>query len=202
VGDRVLELGAGIGSLTSQFIPRDLYVGSDINPNYLHYLRSYSFGKPYLRVKEIDAENPEHFHGLEGQFDTAIMLNVLEHLADPQQCLRNLWSALEPGGKAIILVPQHPALYGSLDSALDHKQRYTPERLRQALLDAGFDVERVFDFNRFSVPGWYLNGKLLRRKTFSRVQLKLVDTLMPVLKRIDRLWPWRGLSIIAIGVKP
>jgi glycosyltransferase involved in cell wall biosynthesis len=201
VGDRVLEIGAGIGNLTSQFIPRELYVASDINPNYLHYLRSYSFGKPYLRVMEIDAENPDHFRGLENQFDTVIMLNVLEHLADPHKSLCNLWSALEPGGKAIILVPQHPTLYGSLDSALDHKQRYTPEKLRQSLLDAGFDVERVFDFNRFSVPGWFLNGKLLRRRRFSRVQLKLVDTMMPVLKRIDRVWPWNGLSIIAIAVK-
>jgi hypothetical protein len=41
-GNRVLEIGAGIATLTNQFIPRELYVASDINPNYLHYLRSYS----------------------------------------------------------------------------------------------------------------------------------------------------------------
>src|SRR5712692_9801884 len=79
IGDRVLEIGAGIGNLTNQFIPRELYVASDINPNYLHYLRSYSFGKPYLRVMEIDAGNPEHFHGLENQLDTVLMLKVLEN---------------------------------------------------------------------------------------------------------------------------
>jgi glycosyltransferase involved in cell wall biosynthesis len=202
VGDRVLEIGAGIGNLTSQFIPRELYVASDINPNYLHYLRSYSFGKPYLRVMEIDAQNPDHFCGLENQFDTVVMLNVLEHLADPHQALRNLWSSLESGGKAIILVPQHPALHGSLDTALEHQQRYTAEGLHQALVEAGFNVEKIFDFNRFSVPGWFFNGKVLRRKTFSRVQLKLVDVMMPVFKRIDRIWPWGGLSIIGIGVKP
>src|ERR1051325_2511443 len=72
IGDRVLEIGAGIGNLTSQFIPRELYIASDINPNYLHYLRSYSFGKPYLRVKEIDAQDDNAFLGLEGQFDTVI----------------------------------------------------------------------------------------------------------------------------------
>jgi hypothetical protein len=59
----------------------------------------------------------------------------------------------------------------------------------------------VFDFNRFSAPGWWLNGKVLRRKRFSRVQLKLIDTVMPVLKRIDRIFPWGGLSIIGVGVK-
>jgi glycosyltransferase involved in cell wall biosynthesis len=201
VGDRVLEIGAGIGNLTNQFIPRELYVASDINPNYLHYLRSYSAGKPYLRVLEIDADNPDHFHGLAQQFDTALMLNVLEHVPDEQKALRHLWSALEPGGRAIILVPQHPALYGTLDTALEHRARYTQAGLRQALTAAGFRIETVCDFNRFSAPGWWLNGKILRRKKFSRVQLKIIDTMMPILKRIDHLLPWSGISLIGIGVK-
>jgi len=201
LGDRVLEIGAGIGSLTSQFIPRDLYIASDINPNYLRYLRSYSFGKPYLRVMEIDVANPDHFRDLENQFDTVVMLNVLEHLADEQQALRNLWSTLQPGGRAIVLVSQHPGLYGTLDKALEHKKRYTSAEFEQALTEAGFRVEKMFDFNRFSAPGWWLNGKVLRRKKFSRIQLKIVDTLMPVLKRVEGLWPWSGVSIIGIAVK-
>ena len=201
IGDRVLEIGAGIGTLTNQFIPRELYIASDINPHYLNYLQSYSFGKPYLRVLEIDAGNPKHFRGLEKQFDTALMINVLEHVPDEMTALRNLWSALEPGGRAIILVPQHPALYGTLDAAIDHQKRYTAAGLEQALTRAGFRVEKLFDFNRFSVPGWWLNGKVFRRKKFSRVQLKMVNTLVPVLRRIDRIWPWSGLSLIGIGVK-
>jgi glycosyltransferase involved in cell wall biosynthesis len=201
IGDRVMEIGAGIGNLTNNFIPRDLYVASDINPNYLHYLRSYSIGKPYLRVMEVDAENPEHFAGLHGQFDTVVMLNVLEHLDDEMAALRNIRDALEPGGRAVILVPQHPGLYGSLDRALGHRERYTLDRFRQSLTEAGFRVERVFDFNRFTLPGWWFNTKVLRRNRFSRAQLKLVDTMMPILKRVDRLLPWSGVSLIALCVK-
>jgi len=201
VGNRVLEIGAGIGNVTNQLIPRDVYVASDINPTYLHYLRSYSFGKPYLRVMEIDAGRPESFHGLEGQFDTVLMLNVLEHLAAEHQALRNVWSALAPGGRAIILVPQHPALYGTLDEALEHRTRYTAAGLERALTEAGFRVETLFDFNRVSVPGWWVNGKALRRKTFSPVQIKILELIIPIVRRIDRVWPWRGLSLIAIGVR-
>src|SRR3989442_4270353 len=201
VGDRVLEIGAGIGNLTNQFIPRELYVASDVDPNYLHYLRSYSIGKPYLRVMKIDAGNREHFSELDSRFDTVIMLNVLEHLSDEQQALVNIWSALEPGGRAIILVPNHPSLYGTLDEVLGHRERYTVERLRGALSAAGFRVEKIFDFNRVSVPGWWFNGKMLRRRRVSRVQLKLMELAMPLLKRIDRLWPWSGNSIIGLGVK-
>lgn len=201
VRDRVLEIGAGLGTLTNQFIPRELYVASDINPSYLRYLRSYSFGKPYLRVLKIDAGNPEDFRGLEEQFDTALMINVLDRVPDDRLALRNLWQALEAGGRVVILVPQHPSLYGSLDDALGRRERYTIPVLKQALNDAGFRVEELFDFNRVSVPGWWFNGKVLRREHYSRVQLKLVNNSIPLLRRIDRLWPWSGLSLIGIGVK-
>ena len=33
------------------------------------------------------------------------------------------------------------------------------------------------------------------------VQLRLVSTSMPLLRRVDRMWPWSGLSLIAFGVK-
>ena len=202
VGDRVLEIGAGIGTLTNQFIPREAYLASDINPNYIHFLRSYAHGKPYLRIKKIDAQLADDFAGLENRFDTAVLINVLEHLADRPQALKNLWSSLEPEGRAIVLVPQHRSLYGSLDEVLDHQLRYEREDFTADLEAAGFRVERMFDFNRFSVPGWWLNARLLRRKTFSRLQLKALDMLMPLFRRIDRFLPWSGLSLIAIAVKP
>jgi glycosyltransferase involved in cell wall biosynthesis/phospholipid N-methyltransferase len=202
VGDRVLEIGAGIGTLTNQFIPRESYLASDINPNYLHYLHSYSHGKPYLQVRKIDAENSADFKGLEGQFDTAILINVLEHLTDRPGALRNLYNSLEPGGRAIVLVPQHPSIYGTLDEVLEHRLRYESSAFEAELLNAGFTIERMFDFNRFSVPGWWLNGRVLKKKTFSRVQLKTLDMLMPLFRRTDRIWPWKGLSLIAVGTKP
>lgn len=201
VGNRVLEIGAGIGTLTDQFIPREFYLASDINPSYLSYLRAYSVGKPYMRVREIDAGIPGDFAGLENKFDTALMINVLEHVPDEQVALKNLRSALMPGGRAVILVPQHPALYGTLDRALDHRERYTRQSLQAGLERAGFRVERIFDFNRFSVPGWWWNGKIMQRKTFSRAQLKLLQMSMPVLRRLDGILPWGGLSLIAIAVK-
>jgi glycosyltransferase involved in cell wall biosynthesis len=202
LGNRVLEIGSGIGTLTSQFIPREFYLASDINPSYLSYLSAYSIGKPYLRVRHIDAGVPADFVGLEGKFDTVVMVNALEHVFDEQVALGNIKSALMPGGRAVILVPQNPALYGTLDRALDHRERYTRESLQHGLERSGFDVEQIFDFNRFSVPGWWFNGKVLKRKTFSKVQLKILQMTMSVLRRIDKLLPWNGLSLIGIATKP
>jgi len=201
IGNRVLEIDAGIGSLTGQLIPRDLYLATDVNPNYLRYLESYSYGKPYLHVLNVDVENPEHLSGMEQKFDTALMVNVLERLAEDSTALRNMHFALESGGRVVLVAAQHPKLCGTLDTILRRRRRYTRSAFEKLLTDAGFRIERVFDFNRVSVPGWWFNGKVLRRKKFSRVQLKMLDLAMPVLSRLDRLWPWGGLSIVGIGVK-
>jgi hypothetical protein len=39
----------------------------------------------------------------------------------------------------------------------------------------------------------------MRRERLSRMQLKLFNILMPVVRRTDRLYPWRGLSLVAIA---
>src|SRR6185295_13770358 len=201
IGDRVLEVGAGVATLTSQFIPREVYVATDTSSHFLHYLRSYSFGKPYLRVLKFDPYQQEEVQGLEQEFDTVIAINLLEHAQDEGQALRNLRQTLTSGGRAIVLAPQHPSLYGSLDRFLDRRKRYTAAEVTRLLEGAGFHVERTIDFNRASVPGWWLNGKILRRSRFSRLQLKLLDMLTPALRRLDCFLPWRGLSVIAIAVK-
>jgi glycosyltransferase involved in cell wall biosynthesis len=202
LGDRVLEIGAGIGNLTSQFIPRDLYLASDINPHYLRYLRAYSYGKPYLHVRKIDVQDDADFVGLEGKFDTAVALNVVEHVPDPERAVANLFRALAPGGKAVILVPQHPGLYGTLDEGLGHFLRYTPDGLRALMTKAGFQMQEVFDFNRVSAGPWWFNGRVLKRRTFSPIQLKIFDAMLPIFRRVDRAWPWTGISVIGVGVKP
>jgi glycosyltransferase involved in cell wall biosynthesis len=199
VGDRVLEIGAGIGTMTEQFIPRERYVASDLNVHYVDYLQAYALGKPYLEVRGADVLRLEDFHGLEGGFDTVIMLNVLEHVHDEQVALANIRSLLQKNGRAILLVPQHPGLYGTLDEALGHRERYTRDGLRRSVETAGFAVDTIFDFNRFSVPGWWLNGKVLRRKAFSRVQLKALDVGIPLLRRIDRFLPWSGQSLVVVA---
>jgi 2-polyprenyl-3-methyl-5-hydroxy-6-metoxy-1,4-benzoquinol methylase len=199
VGARVLEIGAGIGNITSQLLPRDLYMASDINPNYIDYLRNLALGKPYLEVGRIDLEAAGDFADLAGRFDTVVCLNVLEHVRDPLAALRNIHGVLQPGGRAVVYVPQGAKRYSSLDEVLGHRCRYTRQNLSEELRATGFEVEVLRDFNRAGVPGWFLNGKLLRRRHFSRVQLKVFNVLVPLIRRLDRVFPWSGLGLIAVA---
>ena len=199
VGTRVLEIGAGIGNITQWLLPRDVYVASDINPHYLSYLRNFALGKPYLEIRRADLDAPADFEALAGRFDTVVCLNVLEHVRDPLSGLRNIQRALEPGGRLVLYVPQGPRLYSSLDEVLGHRCRYTRQALAAELAGAGFEVESMRDFNRFGVPGWWWNGKVLKRRHFSRVQLKTFDWLTPLLRRLDGAVPWQGLGLMVVA---
>jgi glycosyltransferase involved in cell wall biosynthesis len=201
LGDRVLEVAAGVGTMTNQFIPREVYVTTDTSDHFLHYLRSYSFGKPYLRVLRFDPNQKGESEGLAHEFDTVLAVNLLEHSEDERQALGNLRDTLIAGGRAIIVAPQHPGLFGSLDRFLERRKRYSASEVQRLLEESGFRIETLIDFNRASVPGWWLNGKVLRRSSFSRLQLKVLDVITPALQRLDRFLPWRGLSVIAVAVK-
>ena len=199
VGTRVLEIGAGLGNISNVLIPRQHYTATDINPHYLDYLRSLGEFRPYMDVAVLDLDDPATFEGHEGQYDTVVCLNVLEHVPDEATAISNIRSSLNEGGRAIILVPQGPWLYGTLDEALEHRCRYTRKTLTEALEAGGFEIEKLFGFNRASVPGWWLNGKLLRRQHFGRIQLKVLDWMIWLLRRIDRALPWPGVSLVASG---
>jgi SAM-dependent methyltransferase len=202
LGARVLEVGAGLGSLTQSLLPRDRYTVSDVNPYYLDYLRNFASGKPYMTVERVDAADAGDFDALREGYDTVICLNVLEHLADEEGALRNLRTALEPGGRVIILVPQDPTLFGTLDEVLGHERRYTRQSLTEALKRADFEVERMFDFNRVTTPAWKFNGQVLKRKHFSKLQLKILNMMTWLFRRLDNALPFQGASLIAVARKP
>jgi glycosyltransferase involved in cell wall biosynthesis len=201
LGERVLEIGAGTGNLTLQLIPRKLYYASDINPNYLTYLQNLIPDHPYLRVGYTDGEKHESYPA-DQRFDTVICLNVVEHLENDLGALKNIFDALEEGGRAIVLVPHGPGLYGTLDKVLGHYRRYTKQQFRELAARAGFQLENMLSFNHFGSPAWWLNGRLLRRTTFGLWQIKALNFLTPMVRKIDDFLPLPPLSIIAILRKP
>jgi glycosyltransferase involved in cell wall biosynthesis/phospholipid N-methyltransferase len=201
VGQRVLEIGAGTGNLTVNLTPRRFYCATDLNPVYVAGLDKLRESRPYLRVEKTDGCRLETFPE-DRDFDTVVCLNVVEHVDDDENILGNIYRVLAPGGRAIILVPRGRWLYGTLDEVLGHRRRYAPAELLSLARKAGFDCERIFGFNRAGVPAWWLNGKLLRRRTFGLWQVKLLNQLTPLFRVVDRWLPLPSLSLIAVFRKP
>lgn len=203
VGKRVLEIGAGMGNLSRCLAPRrEIYVASDIDGEHLARLRLRLSHRPNFRAIECDLSRAADFDSVRGRIDTIICLNVLEHVDDDAGGLRNMFEALEPGGRAIVLVPEGMSIYGEIDRVLGHFRRYSEDELKSKARAAGFEVEHFLNFNRITRPGWYLNGRILKKRSFSRFQLAIFDALVPLWRRMDRLIPWRPVSIIVVARKP
>jgi len=202
VGRRVLEIGAGIGNLSRCLAPRrELYLASDIDEEHLARLRTRLAHRPNFQAVTCDLSNPADFDALEGKVDTVVCLNVLEHVEQDETGLLNIHRALMPGGRAIVLVPEGMSVYGELDRVLGHCRRYSEAELRQKVLAAGFEVEKLFGFNRPTRPGWWFNGRILRRRSFSRIQLGVFDRMVWLWRRIDSALPWKPTSLIVIARK-
>src|SRR5579864_4723291 len=197
IGDRVLEVGAGTGNMSVHLMPRSVYWATDVNPHYLDYLVTLRATRPYMRVAHTDAADAESFP-VGQNFDTVVCLNVVEHVPDDVGALRNIFNALDEGGRSVILVPCGPAIYGSLDEVLGHCRRYTRDQLVGVAQQAGFHVERVLKFNRPGAVAWWFNGRILRRRTFGLGQIRMLNILTPVFRLLDSWLPLPPLSIIAI----
>lgn len=202
LGSTVLELGAGIGNLTQCLAGRrKQYIITDVDEEYLSRLRTRFGSHPNIVIRRCDLKSQLDFEPLHEGVSSVVCLNVLEHIEDDLQALRNIKSALQPGGTAVILVPNDQTIYGTLDSALGHHRRYSEPELRSKLEAAGFQVERVFGFNRISRPGWVLNGLIFRKQSFGRIQLRIFDQFVWLWRGIDRLLPWGPVSLIAVARK-
>jgi len=202
VGSEVLELGSGLGNITLKLLPRDRYVVSDTDPLHLDYLRNRFGDYERVEIRKVDLELGEDFDALEGRFDTAVCLNVLEHVRDDETALRNIHRALAPGGRALVLVPAHRWLHGTLDEALDHHRRYSREELRERFQQAGLRIDRLFSFNRVGTLPWFLNARILRRRRLGRFQLKVFDSLVWFWRFLSPLLPLPGLSLVVVASRP
>jgi SAM-dependent methyltransferase len=202
LGDAVLEVNAGIGNLSGRLMARRLlYVAAEKDPLHLHALRNRFLRTPNVVVRRIDPEIPGDLAGLEANFDTVLCLNVLEYLDDPAAVLRALGNTLKPGGRLVVLTPNSPSLFGSLDRGMGHKRRYSVAAARELLTDQGFTVERAWGFNKAGAPSWWIYSRLAGRRRISKPVLKIFDKTVWIWRRIDRFLPWRGLSLIVVASK-
>jgi hypothetical protein len=132
-----------------------------------------------------------------------VCLNVLEHIRDDAGTLDRIRGVLEPGrGRLVLLVPNGPDAYGTVDEALGHYRRYTREGLATLLANRGYELETMLQFNRVSRPGWRFAGQVLKSRTLSPGGMRVFDQFVWLWRRIDRRLPWEPTSIIAIARRP
>ena len=98
---QILDLGCGYTRLPDLLAAGQSYTGVDRWENALNYTRKRYPEATFYRqdLDEITLTLPA------AQYDTIVMLAVLEHLHSPDTLLCNLHSYLAPGGKVVITTP-------------------------------------------------------------------------------------------------
>lgn len=207
LGKNILEVGSGIGNLSHLLTaplakPGQVFILTDINDTYLESLRAKFIGNPDVVVlkHDIAADDPGPLAAR--RIDTIVNINVLEHIPNDDLALSNMFRILAPGGRLLLAVPALKFLHGTLDKNLDHVRRYEKDELRAKLEKNKFLVEKISFHNALATAGWYLNGRVLRRKMLPGFQGRCFDALVPLLKKLEnKLRLPFGLSLIAICKK-
>jgi SAM-dependent methyltransferase len=129
---RALDFGAGTGTLCSAVRERGLEVECvEPDPRLQERLRGEGF-----RVHG-DLTGLE-----EGSREFIYSFNVLEHIADDEGTMAELFLKLRPGGRLLLYVPAFACLYSSMDRKVGHHRRYRMGPLASLARRIGFEVER------------------------------------------------------------
>ncbi len=201
LGDRILEIGAGVGNI-SRFLPKkERLTVSDHDPHYLEILRETFHDNDLVDAVRLDLDRDADFEALaERRFDTVVCLNSLERADDDRAALERIKSLLRPGGRLILRVPQYQGLYGSYDRRLETRRRYDRRELGRILTDSGYDVQKMRSLNSLAILGWWFNSSLLKRQSMSKFQIKIFDSLVPLLRPVESALPFLpGLSLICVA---
>jgi len=201
VGQRVLEIGSGTGTMTRFLYGRELTVATDKESAYLDRLRNAFRRRPGIAVERLDLDSDEALAMARYGFDTVLAVNVLEHTADDSAALRRIHDLLSPGGRVIVYLPASRSLFGTLDRGVGHQRRYEKEEIVQKLTDAGFVVDDVSYQNVAGKLGWWVNSRLLRRRNLPSAQSRLFNLFVPLFRALEPDRPSSGLSLVAIARK-
>src|SRR4029077_418016 len=102
VGQRVLEVGAGSGTMTKFLYGRELIVATDKETPYIDRLRNAFRRRPGMMVERLDLDRDDALDLASFAFDTILCINVLEHTDDDAAALRRANRLLALGGRIII----------------------------------------------------------------------------------------------------
>ncbi|MCM8795548.1 MAG: glycosyltransferase [Candidatus Omnitrophica bacterium] len=198
LGKRILEIGAGIGNMTRYLLYAEQLVITDISDENIFYLKSYFGEYENIRILKQDIAGSELKELNNYDFDTIICLNLLEHIKDDKKALMNIYMLMKEDTRFIILSPALSLLMGSLDVSLGHYRRYNKKNLLYLLENTGFSVEKINYFNFLGAFGWFINSRILKKKSFSEIQIRLFDKFVKFLKLESIFKIPFGMSLIAV----
>ncbi|HEY9290783.1 MAG TPA: class I SAM-dependent methyltransferase [Microlunatus sp.] len=203
-GPELLEVGAGLGDFSSQFTDRERLIVTDVDPEAVDSMARRFADRPTVDARRLDVSTftPDRARQLaeqQGQVDSVLAINVLEHIEDDVDTLHALSRLVRPGGTVVQWVPGYMKLYGEFDRSVGHVRRYTPESLAQTGRDAGLKVRTCRPVNLLGGIAWWAAVRKGGTDTPKPGLVKIYDSMViPVSRALDRFPIPFGQTVLGV----
>ncbi len=233
-GDLVLDLGSGNGRHTIEMCAwRVRVVSVDVDPEELRRARYYLETPAGVSPFDLDARkkhrrnnrgwadfivaDAQHLPFKDGIFDKVLCTEVLEHIPDDKQGIRELYRVAKPGAGVAVSVPRFwpERVFWWLSweywhTPGGHVRMYRPGEMYRYLTAQGFDIQKMRYRHSFQAIYWFLRcafgknneGRLLPRtwmrfiNWYHRARPKVVEQAEATLNLIA------GKDMVHYGRKP
>lgn len=201
---RILEIGCGNGLIIQQFEDRLKVVvdGSDLNMFSLERVGAIKGDLYCLNI----FDKPKK---LLNQYDAILLMDVIEHIDDDEEFLREGTYYLKNEGLVIINVPALKGLFSKYDTAAGHKRRYNKEMIRKLFTHCQIEAVSIRYWGFTLLPIAFLRNVILKFigkdkiiSTGFRPPNKALNWILDKILSMESLVlesPIYGTSIIAVG---
>lgn len=204
---RILEVGAGIGNITEAIYPRnDIGLIEEwvcLEPD------AEQAAQTEIRIAEIFLDKHCSVQTgklddvlIEKSFDSILYIDVLEHIEDDADQVRQAAKRLRPGGHLIVMAPAWPFLFSPLDEKAGHFRRYTKSSMR-ALTPPETFFKSCRYLDSVGMLASLTNRLIMRQGTPTLSQIAFWDRgMIPISRILDRLVFYNlGKSVLTIWQK-
>ena len=151
-----LEVGCGTGFVLSGVA--DAFPGANLNGSEI-FTDGLAFAAsrlPSVRLMQMDARRIPFVD----EFDVVGAFDVLEHIDQDGEVLKQIHKSLKPNGYVVMTVPQHAWLWSAVDEYARHERRYSATGIHSKLDSANFHIVKSTSFVTSLLPLMMLSRKL------------------------------------------
>ena len=139
-GLKILDVGCGVGTMLPRLATLGKVWGIDPSPIALKYAWR-TAPNVKVNVGELPNKLPDR------SFNLITMLDVIEHVDDELESLKQLSLRLKKDGVIVLTVPAYAWLWSSQDAVSQHRRRYSAHDLEQLIERADLEVVYMSYFN-------------------------------------------------------
>lgn len=203
----LLDVGCGTGGFASSLLSQCNVIGMDTSDIALEYSRKRGLKNLHNCILS-DFDKSQY-----GHIDAITILDVIEHIEDDKQVVKDAYNLLESGAYMIASVPAYQWLWSQHDVIHMHYRRYNLSNFKSLLKGAGFKIMYASYFNTLLFPPAVMKRFVENiTKTEKSIETPIdevpdfVNKLFTSVFRLEKKWipkvkvPF-GLSIVVVAKK-